>query len=157
MICNFWGVTFSKNRLFTAANNNNVQQARKALISMYRNIRNLDLPLDCQLKLFDSTIVSMLTYGCTVWGFGDLAIVEKNRTDFPKYILNVKNSTPYVMLYGELGRYPISINIKKRIVGFWYNLINRENKLSSILYIFLLIMPMSIDLDCRSSIGSDGT
>jgi len=43
---------------------------------MYRNIRNLDLPLDCQLKLFDSTIVPLLTYVCEDWCFGDLAIVE---------------------------------------------------------------------------------
>ena len=41
------------------------------------------------------------------------------------------------MLYGELGRYNISVIIKKRIVGFWYNLINKDNKLSSILYKFM--------------------
>jgi len=58
-------------------------------------------------------------------------------TDFLEYVLSVKKSTPHVMLYGELGRYPISINIKKRKVGFWYNLINKENKLSSILYRFI--------------------
>ena len=90
-----------------------------------------------QLKLFDSTIVPILTYGCEVWGVGDLAIVEKNHTDFLKYILNVKKSTPHVMLYGELGRYPIYIVIKKWTVGFCYNLINKENKLSFILYRFI--------------------
>ena len=58
-------------------------------------------------------------------------------TDFLEYVLSVKKSTSHVMLYGELGRYPISINIKKRKVGFWYNLINKENKLSSILYRFI--------------------
>ena len=38
------------------------------------------------------------------------------------------------MLYGDLGRFPVSIVIKKRIIGFWYNLISCENKLSSTLY-----------------------
>jgi len=33
--------------------------------------------LFCQLKLFDSTSVPILTYGCAVWGFGDLAIFYK--------------------------------------------------------------------------------
>ena len=89
------------------------------------------------MKLFDSTIVPILTYGCEVCGLGDLAIVEKNHTDFLKFILIVKKSTPHLMLYGELWRYPICIIIKKRIVGFWYNLINKENKLSSILYRFM--------------------
>lgn len=133
----FLGVTFSKNRLFTTAKNNNVQQARKALFSLYRKIRNLELPIDCQLKLFDSTIVPILTYGCEVWGFGDLSAIERIHTDFLKYILNVKKSTPHVMLYGELGRFPLSIVIKKRIIGFWHNIINNENKLSSIVYRYI--------------------
>ena len=32
----------------------------------------------------------MLTYGCEVWGIGDLSFIEKNQTDFLKHILNVK-------------------------------------------------------------------
>jgi len=42
----FWVLRFSKTDFFTAAKNTNVQQAHKALFSVYRNIRNLDLPLD---------------------------------------------------------------------------------------------------------------
>ena len=46
------------------------------------------------------------------------------------------------MLYGDLGRYPLSVTIKKRIVGFWYDLINNVNKISS--SIIKLIMQISI-------------
>jgi len=38
------------------------------------------------------------------------------------------------MVYGELGRFPLSINIKMRMVGFWNRLVSNENKLSSHLY-----------------------
>jgi len=38
------------------------------------------------------------------------------------------------MLYGDLDRVPLSIIIKKRVIGYWYDIINSENKLSSILY-----------------------
>ena len=34
------------------------------------------------------------------------------------------------------GDTPFSIIIKRRILGFWYNMINKENKLSSIIYRF---------------------
>ena len=56
-----------------------------------------------------------------------------------KYILNVKQSTPHVMLYGELGRFPLSLIIKKKIIKFWSNLLlGKLSKLSyrrySILY-----------------------
>ena len=53
-----------------------VNQARKAFF------RNLDLSIACQLKLFDNLVVSILTYGCEIWGFGDLSGIEKVHTDF---------------------------------------------------------------------------
>ena len=55
-------------------------------------------------------------------------------SDFLKRILHVKQSTPHVMLYGDLGRYPVSIAIKKRTIDCWFNLVSNENKLSSTLY-----------------------
>ena len=38
------------------------------------------------------------------------------------------------MLYGDLGRVPLSIGIKKRAVGFWYDMILNKDKLSSIIF-----------------------
>ena len=37
------------------------------------------------------------------------------------------------MLYGDLGRVPLSIGIKKRAVWFWYDMILSKNKLPSII------------------------
>ena len=65
---------------------------------------------------------SVLTYGSEVWGFGDLSSIEKVHTDFMKYILKVKQSTPHIMLYGELGRFPLYLIIRKRTIKFWSNL-----------------------------------
>ena len=130
----YLGIVFSKNRKFAKAKCHVSDQAKKALFSLYVKIRNLNLPLDCQLKLFDNTVVPLLLYGCEIWGFGDLNCIEKIHTDFLKHILNVKKSTPHCMLYGDLGRFPLSILIKKRIIGFWYRLINNDYNLSSLLY-----------------------
>ena len=94
-------------------------QARKGLFGLYQKIRNLELPIDCQLMLFDGMILPILTYGCEVWGFGDLSVIEKVHTDFMKRILNVKRSTPHVMLCGELGGYPVTLTIQYRIINFW--------------------------------------
>ena len=66
------------------------EQARKALFSLYQKIRNLDLPIDCQIKLFDNTILPILTYACDVWGFGDLSVIDKLQTDIFKHILHIK-------------------------------------------------------------------
>ena len=88
------------------------------MFSLLQKIRNLDLPIDCQIKLFDSTILPILTYGCAVWGFEDISCIEKVHANFLEYILLVKNNIPHVMVYGELGRYPLSTIIRKRIVAF---------------------------------------
>ena len=64
--------------------------------------------------------------------------MEKVQTGFLKRILKVKQSTPYVMLYGDLGCVPLSISIKKRVIGYWYDIINSDIKLSSILYRLIL-------------------
>ena len=65
----YLGVMFSKTRSFKLAKTHLVEQARKALFSLYQKIRNLDLPIDCQIKLFDNTVLPILTYACEVWGF----------------------------------------------------------------------------------------
>ena len=64
--------------------------------------------------------------------------LEKVHTDFMKYILNVKQSTPHVMQYGELGRFPLSLIIKKKLIKFWSNLLlGKLSKLSYRLYSIL--------------------
>ena len=131
----YLGVQFSKSRSFSQTKKHVVSQARKALLGLYRKIRNLDLPIDCQLKLFDNTIVPILTYGSEVWGFGDLSSIEKVHTDFMKYILKVKQSAPHIMLYGELGRLPLYLIIRKRTIKFWSNLmLGKVSKLPYRLY-----------------------
>ncbi|KAL4219068.1 hypothetical protein ACF0H5_021651 [Mactra antiquata] len=133
----YLGVVFSKNRKFALAKKHVVEQARKALFSLLKKIRNLDLSVDCQLKFFDQTVLPIITFNCDIWAIGDLSMSEKIHTDFMKQILHVKRSTPHVMLYGDLGRFPISITIKKRIVSFRCNLISSNNKLSSLIYQFI--------------------
>jgi hypothetical protein len=43
-----------------------VQQVQKALYSGYRKVRNLCIPVDLQLKLFESIVLPILTYSCEV-------------------------------------------------------------------------------------------
>ena len=54
--------------------------------------------------------------------------------------LLLKKSTPNLMIYGELGTYPMSVYIKLGMVNYWSKLINgKGSKLSLILYKFLYI------------------
>ena len=91
----------------------------KHFYGLYTKNRNLDLYIACQLKLFDNIVVPIFTYSCEIWGVGNLSCIEKIHTDSLKRIFKVEQSTPSVMLYGDLGRVPLSISIKKRVIGYW--------------------------------------
>lgn len=135
----YLGVLFTQSCSCLCARKHIVQQAKKAMILLFTRINNLDIPIDLQLKLFYHTVVPILTYACEVWGYENLDMIEKIQNDFLRRITFSKKSTPLYMLYGELGRYPLEINIKSRMIGFWYRLIHGNPlKLSSILYQCLL-------------------
>ena len=50
-----------------------------------------------------------------------------------------KGTTPNIILYSELGRYPIDIFVKARMIGFWQRIINgKQDKIAFKLYKILL-------------------
>ena len=131
----YLGVIFSRSGSFLKARKHVIQQARKAMHLLFTRINNLDLPIDLQIKLFDSTIVPILTYGSEIWGFENLQLIENVHTEFLRRITHSRKSTPIYILYAELGRYPLQIVIKMRMVSFWLSLVNCEQtKLSTLMY-----------------------
>ncbi|MES9903304.1 MAG: reverse transcriptase family protein, partial [Sedimenticola sp.] len=131
----YLGILFSASGSFLNARKQIASQAKKAMYLLYTRIFNLDLPVDIQLKLFDQTILPILTYNCEVWGFENLELIERVHTDYLRKITKSKRSTPLYMLYGELGRYPLEITIKCRMVKYWGKLLHgKPDKISKIFY-----------------------
>ena len=131
----YLGVYFSQSRSFLNARKHAVEQAKKAMYLLYCRTNNLNLPIDLQLKLFDHTVLPILTYACDVWGYENLDIIERVHTEFLRKITKCRKSTPVNMLYAELGRYPLEIIVKTRIVSFWIRITQgKATKLSYFLY-----------------------
>ena len=109
-----------------------------------KKIRNLSLPFDVQIDLFDKMIKPILLNGSELWGVGNVDIIEKVQLKFFKQIFHLKNATPSYMIYGELGITPFYVEIQKRIVSFWCKLIDNyeNNKLSSLIYNLVYEMHM---------------
>ena len=77
-----------------------------------------------------------------VWnlGFGKNDIIERVHLKFCKLLLRQKVSTPNFMVYGELGWYPLDIDIKVRMISYWCKLIQgKQSKLSTIQYKLLYV------------------
>ena len=116
---NYLGLLFN-NGNFYKARKKLVDQAQQALYSLYKQIRNINIPIDLQLKLFDALVYPILTSLADIWGFENKNIIEKIHLQFCKKILGVRTSTPNFVVYGELGRYPIELQIKIKMLCFCY-------------------------------------
>ena len=54
-----------------------VAPTQKVMFSVLKSSRELELPIDLQLELFDSLVLPILLYGCEIWGFENIEILEK--------------------------------------------------------------------------------
>lgn len=79
------------------------------------------------LHLFDTYIFSVIYYGCEILGHHKAADIESVHLDFCKFVLKVKNSVPNNMVYRELGRLPMYLQRKLRIIKYWTKLLNTDN------------------------------
>ena len=120
------------------AQKNLYDRASRAMFTLLRTCRQLSLPVDIQIDLFDKMIVPILLYGCEIWGYGSCALATKLQLRFYKIVFRLRKSTPNAMVFGELGKYPLDVNMKCRVLCYWYKLIDpvNKNKLSSIIYKF---------------------
>lgn len=69
----------------------------------------------------------ILLYGCEVWGFSNLDVIERVHLKFCKLILHVKNITPNFIVYRELGRYPISLKQELLAIGQELFIVKNQN------------------------------
>ena len=69
-------------------------------------------------------MLSVLLYGCETWGFQSSNLIDTVHNQFLRNIVKLRKSTPIYMLYAELGRNPIDIQI---MIGYWISLVNNEN------------------------------
>lgn len=138
----YLGVILSRGGSFQRTLKHNREQAYKAMFILVRKLKGLNLAVDVQLDLFNRMIKPILLYGCEVWGYNEITILERVQLKFLKSIFGLKQSTPNVMIYGEFGVYPIEIDVKARMVSYWTKLIEPGSlKFSSLLYRFIFNNP----------------
>ena len=146
----YLGITMSYNGTFKPAIKNLYNIANRAMFELLKKGRSLFLDTDVMLKMFDCTVLPILLYGSEVWGYSNIELIERLHLKFCKILLVVKKSTANVMVYGELGRIPISVHVKSRILNYWFHIISASDaKLSCILYKLMYSMYCRNQLECK--------
>ena len=115
----YLGVTLSQNGCYFQTQKALAEQSMKALFSLKSFFDIISLNVTEKIKLFNCMIAPILNYGSEIWEFHKGPNIEKIHLKFLKQILNVKQQTMDHMVYGELGRVPMIIIRKIRIVKFW--------------------------------------
>ena len=75
--------------------------------------------------MFDTLIRPILTYGSDVWGLSKagLDVLDKVFLNFVRCTLNVKATTCNAIVYGECGRYPLSVFCHINVLCYLHRLL----------------------------------
>ena len=131
----YLGVRFTHTGNLSQAVNTLSDQALRAYYNLLSLFDRVSFDIRTKLKLFDTMVVPILLYGSEVWGVYDFKNVDKLHIRFCKNLLGVRQQTPNMAVYGELGRLPLSVIAKIRSIKFWLKIKKNYNSPMYSLYI----------------------
>lgn len=137
----YLGVKINYNGKFSKAQQMLYEKGNRAMFSILKKSRHLNLPVDIQIHLFDKVVTPTVMYGCEIWAPEGCEVLEKLQLRYYKLVLGVNKYTYRNMIYGELGVYPLHLVAKTRVLGYWAQLLTSDKtKISSLLYKLLYAM-----------------
>ena len=123
------------------------QRALKAIFKLRSSLQGCNVSPHLSLKLFDQMIKPIALYGSEIWAnmpftkksynqetilkYMDKLAVENLHTRFCKYILGVHSKATNSAVMGELGRYPLGVDILVHMLKFYDHLKAHTNVLVS--------------------------
>lgn len=72
-------------------------------------VSQLNFNIETMFSLFDTYVISMLNYGCGVWGNHSARDIGKIHLEFRKNVLYFRKNTNTSIVYFETGRLPLKI------------------------------------------------
>ena len=143
----YLGCLLSSSGSFNVCINSLAESGRRGLFSLkqYFNTNREILPR-LQIQLFNTMIMPILMYCSEVWGLHNTERLEIFHLSFLKSVLCVKKSTPNCFVYGELGMFPIHIELKMRAVKFWLKIIRTTTSTDTYIrkiYVQLLLLTIT--------------
>ena len=115
----YLGLELCKNRRYTSAIKHNLSRARRAAFAIFKKSKDLNLSVSCQIHILNTIVKPILLYGCEIFCYDNVKMLETFYVQCIKRILCVKMSTPSYMVYAETGCNPLYIDIMQRALSFY--------------------------------------
>ena len=133
----YLGTRISSTRNFTISLNHLREKALHALFSLRRHVDFSSLKPSFASKIFDIMISPILTYNSEVWGVytksdfksWENSPIEKNTPTVLQTLpmnVEVSNKASNIACRAELGRFPLIIDINKRMLNYVTYLRNKD-------------------------------
>ena len=117
----YLGIYLSTKLPFSYTSNDLEDRAKKCISAIVKLLWSVcEHSPSVVYKLFDSEIQLILTYGSEIWGLSsDQKYLERAHLSALKRCIGVSPKSPRHLIYGETGRYPLSLNTYSRCIQFW--------------------------------------
>ena len=83
-------------------------------------------------------VILVLLYGCEIWGYENLDIIENIQINFLRRLLPVKKARPSLCYMGELCRTPLKLIIDQQNIGFWPRIVKGKSTNAHLLLNYLI-------------------
>ena len=136
----YLGYNFTTKLSHETGTNHLVSKGKKAVVMLNRAFQKYkEMTSNTYFTIFDAKIKSILLYSSEIWGYEKLHSIEKVHLKACKRFMGIPEITPNVMVYGDLGRYPIYVNAYVNCVKYWIRLLNMEhNRIPKQAYLMLV-------------------
>lgn len=114
------------NGYWNESHNRICEQGSKALHKLLTSFKNVYLPIDRKLYLFDVMVSPVLNYASEIWGIHKAENIEGLHLKFCKRILCVITKAGNMAVLGELGRYRFLELRQCQILQFWLKAISSD-------------------------------
>ena len=165
----YLGITFSLTGNFKVAMSLLRQKALRAYFGLKREVDFYNIPKTAVLKLLDSLILPVITYGIELWiskttGFKEIASllnrdnhvhlsklaadpIERFHLSILKWTLGVNKGTSNAAIWGDCGRTPLVIRYVKQVTVFFNRLCRLDREESPALVRHAFAEQKNLNLD----------
>ena len=126
--CTYLGITFVRFALFETATQELVNNAKLALVTTIKLIKNTYLTSWEKINtLFDSLVKSIILCSSLIWSVRHLDKLEILQCRFFKKLMNLSSCTPNYAVSIECSRQNISAKVFKLILNWKINILRMDN------------------------------